>query len=203
MIDREMFFDQVRETIYSGSLTADQVACLDAALDCWILYSLRGGGAGKLRGDEMATDIRWLAYILATAWHEARSVPVRETFARFDKDVHLSASYAAIDAESGERFYGRGLVQLTHKSGYAGQSELWGVDLVAAPDIALGMHAANLIMFAGMILGSFTGKKLADYINEDGCDYFNARRIVNGTDKAELIADYAEAFEAALIDAGG
>jgi hypothetical protein len=74
---------------------------------------------------------------------------------------------------------------------------------VGAPDIALGMHAANLIMFAGMILGSFTGKALEDYINAGGCDYYNARRIVNGTDKAELIAGYAETFEAALIAAGG
>ena len=46
--------------------------------------------------------------------------------------------------------------------------------------------------------GDFTGKDLADYIDEDNCDYVEARRIVNGTDRAEQIAGYAEKFEAAL-----
>ncbi|WP_449397146.1 hypothetical protein [Devosia riboflavina] len=52
-----------------------------------------------------------------------------------------------------------------------------------------------------MTKGTFTGKKLQDYINSDQCNYVEARRIVNGKDKdkAALIAGYAEKFEAALI----
>ena len=56
-------------------------------------------------------------------------------------------------------------------------------------------------IFDGMTKGMFTGKKLADYEQGAGFDYVGARRIVNGTDKAQLIAGYAVAFEAALVKA--
>jgi hypothetical protein len=46
--------------------------------------------------------------------------------------------------------------------------------------------------------GDFTGMKLSDYITPESVDYVNARRIVNGTDRAEQIAGYAEKYEEAL-----
>ena len=46
-------------------------------------------------------------------------------------------------------------------------------------------------MIYGFINGSFTGKKLSDYIEGDKLDFYNARRIINGMDKAKLISDYA------------
>jgi hypothetical protein len=46
--------------------------------------------------------------------------------------------------------------------------------------------------------GLFTGVKLATFINAEKCDYVNARKIINGLDKAELIAGYAEKIEAIL-----
>lgn len=191
MIDRKIFFDAVRDSLFGGSLTEGQVKGMDATLDVWALYTLKF---------DPTPDIRWLSYLLATSYHEVgrTMLPCRETFARFDKDVHLSASYADVDAESGERFYGRGLVQLTHKDNYAKFGGAVGMDLVAAPDIALSPFAASMIQFKGMMEGLFTGKKLADYIHGDTCDYYNARRIINATDKASEIAGYAEKFEAAL-----
>ena len=42
------------------------------------------------------------------------------------------------------------------------------------------------------------GKKLADYLSGDTCDYKNARRIINGTDQWQLIQGYAEKFEGIL-----
>jgi putative chitinase len=57
-------------------------------------------------------------------------------------------------------------------------------------------HAAA-IMFDGMVEGWFTGKKLADYFGAKS-NWTNARRIINGTDKAATIADYALEFFAAL-----
>jgi hypothetical protein len=53
-------------------------------------------------------------------------------------------------------------------------------------------------MSYGMRNGIFTGKKLNTYINGTTCDYINARRIINGTDKASLIKGYAVNFEACL-----
>ena len=49
-----------------------------------------------------------------------------------------------------------------------------------------------------MFRGLFTGKKLADYMNDKETDYYNARRIINGLDKAELIAGYAKEFESCI-----
>lgn len=58
-------------------------------------------------------------------------------------------------------------------------------------------HATNILLL-GMKEGWFTGRKLSDYINQSKKDYLNARRIINGMDKASLIAGYAETFEKAL-----
>jgi hypothetical protein len=49
-----------------------------------------------------------------------------------------------------------------------------------------------------MKLGTFTGKTLDDYIAGSARDFRNARRIINGTDKAAAIAAYADTFLAAL-----
>ena len=44
--------------------------------------------------------------------------------------------------------------------------------------------------------GLFTGKKLSDYISKaNGCDYKESRRIINGQDRAALIAGYATTLE--------
>jgi hypothetical protein len=42
--------------------------------------------------------------------------------------------------------------------------------------------------------GLFTGKKLSDYFNDKKTDWRNARRIINGLDKADTIARYAQNF---------
>ena len=68
-----------------------------------------------------------------------------------------------------------------------------GVDLVNNPDLALNKTIAAKILVYGMYNGSFTGKKLLQYIDPSLTynDFFNARRIVNGLDKAQLINSYA------------
>jgi putative chitinase len=50
-------------------------------------------------------------------------------------------------------------------------------------------------MSYGMRHGSFTGKKLSDYISGAQLDYRGARRIINGHDQAALIAAYAANIE--------
>jgi len=77
-------------------------------------------------------------------------------------------------------------------------SPVTGVDLVKHPEKALEPEIAYKIMSHGMVHGSFTNKKLSDYIGGSLCDYFNCRRIINGTDKAKLIAEYAIFFESIL-----
>jgi hypothetical protein len=78
---------------------------------------------------------------------------------------------------------------------------------VANPDLALRPDLSARIMVLGMEQGWFTGRKLAGYAPRSagrlGRDvYRRMRPIINGTDKADLIAAHADAFEDALINGG-
>lgn len=199
-LDRKFFFDSVRGALFKGSLSGPQVEGMTAILDFW--------------EERLAdADRRWLAYILATAFHETAFTmqPVRETLAATDARACeiLEAAFAGgrlswvktpywRPDEEGKCWLGRGLVQLTHRRNYEAMSRLTGVDLVSDPDRAMEMKTAVAILVEGMVAGSFTGHRLADHLNADKEDWVNARRIVNGTDRAEKLAGYAQAFHAAL-----
>jgi putative peptidoglycan binding protein/glycosyl hydrolase family 19 (putative chitinase) len=99
-----------------------------------------------------------------------------------------------MDAGRGKKYppyYGRGLVQLTWYYNYKKMSSKVGVDLYNNPDLALELNYAIPIMFIGMKEGFFTGKKFADYFNPAKENWVNARRIINGTDRANTIAGRA------------
>lgn len=98
----------------------------------------------------------------------------------------------------GTRFYGRGYCQLTWETNYARFGKLLGVDLVSAPEKALDPALAVPILFRGMIEGLYTGRRLGQYIAGARCDFVGARRVVNGEDKATLIAGYARRYSAAI-----
>lgn len=97
-------------------------------------------------------------------------------------------------------YYGRGYLQLTYKSNYEKMSRdlNLGDELLIHPDRGLEPAIAYRIMSYGMRNGSFTGKRLSDYIEGSKSDYTNARQIINGLDRAELIAGYATNLEALL-----
>jgi predicted chitinase len=100
-------------------------------------------------------------------------------------------------------YYGRGYVQLTWYENYEKMGRLLGVDLLNNPELAMSPPIAIKIMIEGMTkgdsnLGDFTGKSLEMYFNEKANDPKNARRIINGMDKAALIAGYHYKFLKAL-----
>lgn len=201
-INRKTFFDAVRDSLFGGRLSPRQVAGTEAILDAW--------SATRPDGDR-----RWLAYMLATAFHETAATmqPVRETLADNDASaaarlenawargrlVAVKTPYWRADAD-GKYWLGRGLVQLTHKANYERMSRETGIDLVAEPGRAMEMEVAVTILFAGMEKGLFTGRKLADYFAAGKADWSNARRIINGLDRAADVAAYGRAFHRALGD---
>lgn len=140
----------------------------------------------------------YVAYMLATAWHETAAT--MQPIAEYGKgkgrpygkriDVH-GGRYS----DSLPIYYGRGYVQLTWLTNYVFMKNRLGVDFVNNPELALvPKHAAD-IMIIGMLEGSFTGKSLQTYIKYGlYFEFVNARRIINGTDKDKLIAGYAVNF---------
>jgi hypothetical protein len=142
--------------------------------------------------------IGWVAYGLATAWHEARLKPIAEYGNGAGKPYGKAGKY-------GQAQYGRGLVQLTWDANYEWADKALGLNgsLLKDFDRALEPEIATAILVKGMETGAFTGKKLSDYIVDRGTvqGFTGARRIINGTDRAAMIAGYAEQFQAAL-DAG-
>lgn len=143
-----------------------------------------------------AHHLRQAAYMLATAKHETAGTfaPIEE----YGKGKGLP--YGKPDRKTGLVYYGRGYVQLTWAKNYQTMGTVLGLPLYTHPELALRYDAAYKIMSHGMTHGSFTGVGLSRYINDQKTDYVNARKIINGTDKAELIAGYATAIEQMLLN---
>lgn len=185
MIDRKKFFEAIRSAF--GPFSQSQVNGFNAILDKWEVSGF--------------TDKRWLAYMFATAWHE--TAKTMQAIAEYGKGKHKS--YGKIVPATGKAYYGRGLVQLTWDYNYKKMSKIIYGDnrLYVDPDLALDLKTAVEIMFEGMttsksFAGDFTGKHLGNYFNQKTDDPVNARRIINGTDKAKLIAGYHYKFLEAL-----
>jgi predicted chitinase len=98
----------------------------------------------------------------------------------------------------GVKYFGRGFVQITWKKNYRRMGEKFGVDLVNSPEKALNHDIAIKIMIYGCEEGKFSGKSLGDYINSEKTDYYNARRVINGTDRADIVQEYAKKMEKCL-----
>lgn len=129
-----------------------------------------------------------LAYVLATTeWETAKTFkPVREAFWLGEDWRRENLIYYP--------FYGRGYVQLTWEKNYKKYSEILGVDLVKNPDTALDENIALFILVHGFKTGTFTGRKITDYISDFQTDFVEARRCINGTDRANDIANLAEKY---------
>ena len=103
----------------------------------------------------------------------------------------------------GYEYRGRGFVQLTGRDNYEKFGVLIGEDLLSNPDRVLDADLAARIIAYGMANGTFTGKRLSDYLTLDKEDYTNARRIINGTDKASTFATYATGYESIIQECLG
>jgi hypothetical protein len=192
MINRTHFFDTIRSTLFKGSLNQAQVRGCESILREWESREL--------------TDLRWLAYILATTYHEtAKTMQPIEEYGkgksyRYGKKIKRSGvAYNMPD----KIFYGRGYVQLTWFENYETMGRLLGIDILNNPELALVPETAAAIMFEGMTkgnsnFGDFTGKSLENYFNDKKEDWVNARRIINGVDCAKMIADYGKMFYKAI-----
>jgi putative chitinase len=183
-INRQEFFAGLRKEF--GAYRQRQVAALDDLLDA-------------IESDDALEDLRHVAYVLATIKHETYIPHTGQIYEPVEEVGRgRGRKYGIKDKATGQIYYGRGFVQLTWRRNYKFFADRLNIDLLRKPELALEPKIAWRITSIGMREGSFTGKSLSDYINDEKCDYRNARRIINGTDKMDLIASYAEKFESIL-----
>lgn len=171
-MNKQYFFNRIRQSVFGGKMTQGQVEGVSRILD------YREANWPKMSDDE-------LAYLLATVVHETahKMQPIREMGG--EKYLRTKKYYPWV---------GEGLVQVTWEENAKKFGAKKPGDLLTWP---IALKAA----FDGMIKGMFTGKKLADYIGGGKVDYVGARRIINGTDRAKLVAGYARSFRDAFRQA--
>lgn len=182
-MNRNIFFEGIRPLF--GKFTSEQVEGINAILAEWERMGLK--------------DLRWLAYIIATVYHE--TAKTMQPIAEYGKGK--GRDYGVPDPVTGHIYYGRGHTQNTWIDNYrkltAANEEGW--DFVRHPDLLLEMAPSIWATFHAMTTGLYTRKKLSDYFNDKTDDWFNARRIVNWIDKAAAIADYGKRIYKALVNA--
>jgi len=194
------FFAKVRAGLLGPTLSTDEVSGCEA-----ILKAMEGA------------PLSWAAYALATAYLETAHTmqPIKEMGGpayltrMYDIQGHRPAKareLGNLQPGDGARYAGRGYVQLTGRNNYLRAEKKLGLPLVAEPDIAMDAGPAASIMRRGMEEGWFTGRRLPSYLAKEGAAahvaFKEARRIINGQDRAADVADYAVEFQDALLLGG-
>lgn len=160
-------------------------------------FSTKRGTMAAIIDECRRQDIRLktqIAYILATVeWETAKTfAPVKEAFWKDEDWRRKHLPYFP--------YYGRGYVQLTWETNYEKYARLLDIDLVGNPDLALNPDTALFVLVHGFKTGSFTGRRITDFINEFKTDYIGARRCINGTDHNNDIAHLAQKYAAMAPD---
>lgn len=196
-MDKAAFFAAIRRDLFDGSLAPHQVKRIEVLLDAMI-----------------AADwpLSYASYALATAHHETAQwkhmkelggdAYFRRMYDKAGSRPKVAAALGNTEAGDGAKFAGRGYVQLTGRANYVKAGRALGLDLVKEPGLVEEPETAARVLIWGMSTGAYTGKANRDYLAKSPPDYVNARRIINGTDKASMIAGYAKLFQAALVGAG-
>jgi len=178
MINKKIFFESYKKK-FDNNLSQQEVEDIDTFL--------------SMVSDNISnfTTPQW-AYVFATTFHETAHTfrPVIEAYWKTEDWRKRNLRYFP--------FYGRGYVQITWETNYKKYSDKLKTDLVKNPNKVLEPKISFYILTDGFKNGVFTGKKISDYINNNAKDYKNARRCINGLDKADTIAEYAKGFETIL-----
>jgi len=165
----------------------------------------------KLDASVLLTRLSEYAYVLATLKLETADTfaPVKEAYwikpesRRIAVLKKMYAGRQSIIHPSGRLYYGRGYVQLTHIDNYIKMNSYVEKQfpdysanggLVENPDLACEPDTAWIILEVGISKGLFTGKKLSDYFDDKKQNFYNARKIINGLDRAGLVQAYAEKY---------
>lgn len=192
MVLTKVSFDYLRSVI--GSLSQSQVDGLN-----FLVSKMKQAGFTYPEA----------AYGLATVYVETDKTfqPIAEKgsdkyLSKYDTGVLAKRLGNTPEADGdGQKYKGRGYVQITGLANYKFFSKITGKDLVKNPDLALDADVSAQIMTHGMLNGSFTGvgfRRKRPVSRYNIHQYTQARNIINGTDRATEIAQFAMIFEKAL-----
>lgn len=209
MFNAERFYAYTRAQPARGPWTEAEVDGCERILN-FALHRYPWKGSGT-----RVTPTNVLAYILATAHWEAHFQPVAEAWYVYPNSFEKAEAWRKRNLRY-YPWYGRGLVQTTWERNYRALGGLLADTLdttsqtfIDHPEKLLEWNYALWALFRALEVGLYTGKKLEDYIDdldesdaEDRREYINTRRTVNGTDRAERIADLAIVYEHGLREAG-
>ena len=196
--DRKVFFDAVRISVFGGHLAQSQVDGLERLLGVWEQYY-------------RDWDMRELAYDLGTTAHETAltMMPIYERgeisyFDKYEPGTRRGNLLGNTIVGDGYLFRGGGDVQNTGRGNAARATNRLNdaydlnVDLVANPEMRIDPIVSAHSLFLGNHEGWWTGKKLPNYAGYGYWHMKNARRVVNGTDRWELVGEFAGKFLDAL-----
>lgn len=187
------------------------------ALFCHTMNQSEVAGCNTILAAMEGSPLSYTAYALATAYHETAHTmqPINEyggpsyferMYGPSGRRPDTARQWGNTNPGDGNRFHGRGYVQLTWRNNYRKAGAALGVALEEHPELALNPDVAAKIMRRGMEEGWFTGHGFKSYLSpigaEDTESFTEARHIINGSDRAEMIAGYAIDFQTALQDAG-
>ena len=191
-MDKGVFFKIISKTLFFGRLTPHQKRGVETKLTAFDIYDI--------------VDDRWRAYMLATSYHETGRTmqPVEEIGKGAGKPYGKKIKYDGTRYSTPDRiYYGRGDVQLTWYENYEMMGRLLNMPLLNQPELALKPEISARIMIEGMTRGisnrgDFTGVSLESFFNNRRDDPYNARKIINGLDQANIIAGYYFKFLEAI-----
>lgn len=181
--NEKAFYDTARLTLFAGKLSQVQFSRLSVLLEAAASY-------------DDVTPAR-LAYILATAHWETDRFNAMEEYAS-GAAYEGRSDLGNVQPGDGVRFKGRGFPHLTGRRNYEWGSVTSGFDLVADPSLASDPAISASLLVIGQLTGYFTGVGLGKFINDHRIDFINARKVHNGLDRAETVADIAERYLGAI-----
>jgi putative chitinase len=237
-IDKSAFYGHLRNTLLRSGIRTNHTKAMDALLL-----------------DMYGRPTSWIAYALATAWHETGgnmkpnaenlNYSVQGLLNTFGRHRISEADARRLGRQPGEGplsvarqrkigniiyggewgrtnlgntepndgwdFRGRGMDHCTGRRNYRVTGNDIGLDLIAEPGLLLVLENALKALHTGMVTGRYAvdrsgrhsfARHLPRSGNATRAQFREARRIINGVDKADQIAGHALIFQEAL-NAGG
>ena len=192
-MNRTDFYEVVRAKI--GRLSQAQVDGMEELLDCFDRrpWPLLVDGAYALATVKIECGDKWRPI---TEWGEP------SYFEKYEPGTRRGRSLGNTKAGDGWLYRGRGYCMVTGRSNYGRMGDALELPLLDHPELLLDPWNSYRAMQYGMLTGLFTGQKLHTFTDRPMPDYFGARRVINGEDRASEIAGYARVYETGLMAAG-